>query len=246
MKIVVIGGTGHIGTYLIPRLVKMGHEVVSISRGKRKPYNENSLWKLVQQITIDRSEAERQGVFGSQIKALKADIVIDLICFTPESATILAESLIGNIHHFLHCGTMWVYGPSLNVPTDEDQERHPILDYGINKAKIEAHLLSLYRHKKFPVTILHPGHITGPGWLPINPVGNLNPEIFKKLKKGEVIVLPNEGKETLHHVHADDVARGFLDAIENRQNAIGESFNIVSNRAVTLKKYANEMAVNTI
>ena len=38
MKIVVIGGTGHIGTYLIPRLIMAGHEVICISRKKREPY----------------------------------------------------------------------------------------------------------------------------------------------------------------------------------------------------------------
>lgn len=243
MKIVVIGGTGHIGTYLIPRLVKMGHEVICVSRKKRKPYNEPVLWKLVEQITVDRIEAERQGTFGSRIKELKADIIIDLICFTPESATILAESLIGNIQHFIHCGTMWVYGKSIQVPTHEKQERRPMLEYGINKANIESYLLSLSRHKEFPVTILHPGHLTGPGWLPINPVGNLNPEIFIKLAKGEEIILPNIGMETLHHVHVDDVAQGFVNTIENRQNSIGESFNIVSKQAITMKEYANEMAI---
>jgi uncharacterized protein YbjT (DUF2867 family) len=29
MRVVVIGGTGHVGTYLVPRLVARGHEVVS-------------------------------------------------------------------------------------------------------------------------------------------------------------------------------------------------------------------------
>lgn len=242
MKIVIIGGTGHIGTYLIPRLVKMGHEAICVSRKKSKPYNESTLWEFVEQITIDRTKAERQGVFGSQIKELKADIIIDLICFTPESASMIAESLIGNIQHFIHCGTMWVYGHSFQVPTQENQQRRPIGEYGINKANIETYLLSLLRHKGFPVTILHPGHITGPGWLPINPVGNLDPEIFIKLAKGEEIILPNKGMETLHHVHADDVAQGFVNTIENRQNSIGESFNIASKQAITLKEYANEMA----
>ncbi len=34
MKVIVIGGTGHIGTYLIPRLVKAGHDVICVSRQK--------------------------------------------------------------------------------------------------------------------------------------------------------------------------------------------------------------------
>ena len=37
MKIIVIGGTGHIGTYLVPHLVEAGHEVINVSRGQRQP-----------------------------------------------------------------------------------------------------------------------------------------------------------------------------------------------------------------
>ena len=32
-RVVVIGATGHIGTYLVPRLVDRGHEVIAVSRG---------------------------------------------------------------------------------------------------------------------------------------------------------------------------------------------------------------------
>jgi uncharacterized protein YbjT (DUF2867 family) len=38
MRVVIIGGTGHVGTYLVPRLVQLGHQVVVVSRGKRSPY----------------------------------------------------------------------------------------------------------------------------------------------------------------------------------------------------------------
>ena len=38
MKIVVIGSTGHVGGFLVPRLVEAGHEVVAVSRGESEPY----------------------------------------------------------------------------------------------------------------------------------------------------------------------------------------------------------------
>ena len=38
MRVVVIGGTGHVGTYMVPRLVEQGFEVVVISRQEREPY----------------------------------------------------------------------------------------------------------------------------------------------------------------------------------------------------------------
>jgi uncharacterized protein YbjT (DUF2867 family) len=38
MRVVVIGGTGHIGTYLVPKLVETGYQVISVSRQQREPY----------------------------------------------------------------------------------------------------------------------------------------------------------------------------------------------------------------
>ena len=55
MRVVVIGGTGHIGTYLIPRLVASGYEVLNISRSKRAPYCDHGAWKAVTNVELDRS-----------------------------------------------------------------------------------------------------------------------------------------------------------------------------------------------
>jgi nucleoside-diphosphate-sugar epimerase len=48
--------------------------------------------------------------------------------------------------------------------------------------------------------------------------------------------------ETVHHVHADDVAQAFEKAINRRSTSIGESFHVVSPKALTLRAYASAMA----
>jgi len=242
MKVVVIGGTGHIGTYLIPRLVNAGHQVISVSRKQREPYQPHASWQHVTQVTIDRTEAEEKGNFGDQIRDITADVVIDLICFKPESARLLVDALRGQVQHFLHCGTIWVHGPSEQVPTDESHPRKPFGEYGIDKVAIEAYLLAEARQNGFPATVLHPGHIVGPGWIPLNPAGHFNPEVFRVLARGEPLVLPNLGLETVHHVHADDVAQGFFQALNHWNSAVGESFHIVSAKALTLRGYAEAMS----
>jgi nucleoside-diphosphate-sugar epimerase len=242
MKIVVIGGTGHIGTYLVPRLVRAGYDVSCVSRQLSKPYKTAPEWNAVAQFSIDRDQAEQDGTFGEQIKELGGEVVIDLISFTPRSTSMLVDALLGKVQHFVHCGTMWVHGHSELVPTLEKQKRKPICAYGTNKAKIESYLLSINSQKGFPATILHPGHITGPGWLPINPAGHLASEVFIKLAAGEEVLLPNFGMETLHHVHADDVAQAFQKALENRETSIGESFHVLSEQALTLRGFAEAVA----
>jgi len=238
MHVVVIGGTGHIGTYLSPRLVEAGHSVTCVSRGAGRPYRPHDAWKRVSFVTLDRADAN----FGDRIAALKADVVIDLISYTPESTAKLVDALRGRVQHFLHCGTIWVHGHSVQTPTTEDAPREPFGDYGCRKAAIERYLLEESRANQFPATVLHPGHLVGPGWNPINPAGNFNPVVFSDLASGREVALPHLGMETVHHVHADDVAQAFEKAVARRSAAIGESFHVVSPAALTLCGYAEQMA----
>lgn len=242
MRVVVIGGTGHIGTYLIPKLAALGLDLISVSRRQREPYQAHGAWRHVLQVTLDRTVAEAAGKFGEQIATLEPDIIVDLICFSPESNWQLVEALRGKIQHFLHCGTIWVHGHSAEVPTSEAAARRPFGEYGVNKAVIERDLLREARQHGFPATVLHPGHIVGPGWEPLNPAGNFNPWVFATLARGDRLALPNFGLETVHHVYADDVAQGFEMAITHWQGAVGESFHIVSPAAVTLRGYAEAVA----
>ena len=242
MRVIIIGGTGHVGTYLVPRLVEAGHEVVNLSRRQREPYQPHGAWKSVQHVVTDRAAEEDAGTFGQHVRDLRPDAVIDMICFKPDSAQHLVEALRGSVQHFLHCGTIWVHGPSVQVPTTEEQPRRPFGEYGIHKAEIEAYLLKEARLNGFPATILHPGHIVGPGWAPVNPAGNFNPEVFARIARGEELALPNLGLETVHHVHADDVAQAFMQALAHRSTSVGESFHAVSPAALTLRGYAESVS----
>jgi nucleoside-diphosphate-sugar epimerase len=238
MRVTVIGGSGHIGTYLTPRLVEAGHNVVCVSRSQRQPYLPHIAWQQVEHCTIDRAAAN----FGATILALKPDVVIDLICYTLESAQSLVETLNDRVQQFLHCGTVWIHGHGVELPVTEEQPRRPISEYGRQKAAIEEYLLREYRQNGFPATLLHPGHLVGIGWMPLNPAANFNPQVFADLASGNEIVLPNIGRETLHHVHADDVAQAFVQAIERWPNAVGNSFHICSPAAVSMIGYAEAVA----
>jgi nucleoside-diphosphate-sugar epimerase len=242
MRIVVIGGTGHIGSHLTPMLFDACHDVVCVCRGSRQPYREHAAWKKIAYLYLDRGAEEKSGIFGAQIAQLEPEVVIDLTCYYPESAEQLVEALRARPAHLLHCGTIWVHGHSCTVPTTEDQPRQPFGGYGARKAAIEAWLLRQAAESAFPVTIIHPGHLVGQGWAPINPAGNFNLAIFAALKRGDEVAIPNFGMETVHHVHAEDVARAFLLALQNRSAATGQSFHAVSAAAITLRGYAESMA----
>lgn len=237
-RIVIIGGSGHVGSYLVPQLVEGGHEVVNVSRGVASPYRPHFAWNSIEHVMLDRTAEEKERRFGAKIAGLRPDIVVDMISFDVPSTQQLVEALRGKIEHYLFCSSIWVYGRLFAVPSTEADPPNPIDPYGTGKAEIESWLMRDARRTGFPATCFRPGHIVGEGWHPINPIGNLDPDVFSSIARGDALVLPNLGLEMLHHVHADDVAHWIGCAIANRAAAIGEVFNTVSEQAVTLRGYA--------
>ncbi len=240
-RVVVIGATGHIGTYLVPRLVRGGHEVIAMSRGTREPYQPSAQWAEVSRVTVDRDAEDAAGTFGARVAALRPDVVIDLVCFTAASAQQLVDALHPAQPLLLHCGTIWVHGPALRVPVTEDEPRTGYGEYGAGKAEIEALLHRETRSGGVPAVVLHPGHISGPGWPVITPAGNLDPDVWTCLATGKPLALPDHGLGVLHHVHADDVAQAFERAL-TRPAAIGASFHVVAEQAMTLRGLAEGVA----
>ena len=86
MRVAIIGGTGHIGSYLTPRLFDAGHTVVCVSRGLKTPYQQHAAWRAIERTEVDRATEEAAGTFGERIAKLDAEVVIDLTCYRLESA----------------------------------------------------------------------------------------------------------------------------------------------------------------
>ena len=111
LKVLIIGGTGHIGGYLAPRLAQRDVEVHVVARHPRPHHaNPHLGWPAVHWIIADRTEEERTGAWLKRMRGIDVDAVVDLTCFTPRQQEVMFEAFGGRIEHFLHCGTIWAYG----------------------------------------------------------------------------------------------------------------------------------------
>lgn len=238
MRIYVLGATGHIGTHLVPRLVRGDHEVVAASRGTRGPYHDDPAWDQVRRVVLDRDASDVEGTTAERILAERPDAVVDLVCFTPASAAQLVEGLRGRVGLLAHCGSIWSHGLSASLPMLEDDPKQPFGEYGVGKQAIEELLLAETAAGGLRSTVIHPGHISGAGWPVINPVGNLDPRVWATIAAGEELVVPGDASATMHHVHADDVAQVFELALQRPEASVGEAFHAVSARALTVRGFA--------
>ena len=240
MKAVVIGGKGHIGTYLCPMLVKNGFEVVSITRGNSQPYEDDYAWKDVESVFLDRNKCSN---FEEQVISMNPDIITDLVNFNIEDTKKMVEAIKkSNVSHYLYCSSCWAYGMAEILPFNkDDMNKVPLDEYGKDKLASEMYLKEEYRKNGFPATIVMPGQISGPGWTIINPWGNTSMRVIQDIADGKEIALPNFGMEIIHHVHGYDVAQVFMNAITHRNVSLGESFDAEAENSITLYGYAKHL-----
>lgn len=186
-----------------------GFWVTNVNRGVSKRFISHGCRDSVTQVDLDRNEPE----FRQKIAALKPDVVVDRICFKESDVSTLIAALEGQLEHYPVTGSVWYQRTSSVVPNTEEEDLDPLGENGIEKSRMTRTLKGQYALSHFSGTIIHPGHVVGPGNPPINPQRRHNPKVFEALIHGELVTIPNLGKESVHHGHAIDVAGVFEAAI---------------------------------
>lgn len=236
-KVVVIGATGHVGSYLVPDLVKKGYQVTAITRGTRKAYGyESSVWDKVKTYNLSREE-----LYSTDLSELtSADVVCDLIAYDVEGVKKIV-SKISQETFYIQIGSIWTYENKEYLPVDENHPKNATQTYGKEKGLIEDYLLNRVKAKEIKAAVIHPGHVSGKEWQPINPQGNLDFSVIERIKNGEETVLPFYGLPTLQHVHSADLSRIITACIEKQEIANGQAFIAVAKRAMTLRAITEKL-----
>jgi nucleoside-diphosphate-sugar epimerase len=246
-KAVVIGGYGHIGSYLVPELVDNGFDVTVVSRGNRRPYNAHlPQWQKVKELHCDRRELAREKKFGPIIADMQPDLIFDVTSYTLDEIQDLCDPILANPSwasrvKLIQIGTIWVYGYKIVSPVTEDHVHNAVCNYGKGKTEIENYLRQLSLDGKINTTVLHPGHISGEGWYPINPQANFNPQVYQDILSGKELLLPDDGNATIHHVHSADITGLAMACINNPNASCGQAFNATSKQSISLRGFAELM-----
>jgi len=229
VRVCVIGGTGHIGKHLTPMLVEAGHDVTVISSG-RTPVPDESIWASVRNVQL---------VYASEgwtdvIRDLQPEVIVDILQgASPE----LYEALRDVCEHFVLCGSVWMFGLPRVVPTPEETQA-PCLFEGYAR-RYEQMLATKARagaEGKALSAIMCP-NICGPYKIPLEGKGGRSIDVHMAHQRGEPVILPEPGNCLIGPCDARDIARGFLCAIENREAAADEIFNVGCAYALTALQF---------
>ena len=224
MKILVIGGTGHIGSFLVPMLLKQGHEVYVGTRGTRAP-RVGADFEGAKFITCDARDEE-------SLKPLR-QYGFDAVAEFPGKAYTVWNALKDSIGHLVACGSVWMYGYPRVVPTPEVYQNECLFGgYDVRYPQIREMIAQSGTDKAVFTAIMVP-NICGPGKIPIDQKGGRSAERHKALARGETVVLPDGPEALIGPCDAEDIASLFALAINQRTAAAGQIFNAGAADAVT-------------
>ena len=233
MKILVIGGTGHIGKFLTPMLVEQGAEVVVVARGAT-PVPDAPVWRKV---TIRTAEYTRDDPAWPKLVAeIGAETVIDIIG-RDVPGTYEAARSHGAFRHFMACGSVWMFGPPKVAPTPPVTQGPCESEGYAERYRLLHETLGATARDGVACTAIMPPNICGPGKVPLDCSGGRDPEMHKAHRQGLPVRLPAGCNTLIGPCDAEDIARCFCLATCNRDAAAGEIFNVGSAYALTAPQF---------
>ena len=225
MRVLLLGGTGHMMGRLLESLLARGDEVMIVSRGERAlPAHTRLSW-----LPAERRALHAQ---GPALAAFAPEAVVDALCFDAADARDLA-SLFPQARRVVMISSVDVYGEDLSGRRmDEQSPAAPATAYARGKREAEVTLFELLGDR---AAIVRPSHMLGRGFLTTSLWGR-SPYLLHRLRKGLALPAIDGGRNLLTPVHSADVADCVLRCID-APAAAGEIFNAVGGEVVTQREY---------
>jgi len=233
MKVLVIGGTGHVSRFTVPQLVEAGCEVIAAGSG-RTPQPDGGAWSQVKYIACKTGE----GKDISPLLDAGPEVVIEMC----GHAWPTYQQMKGRVEHFIACGSVWMFGEPKVAPTpDEPQNPCPFPDYARRFQHIQQ-MIEQSPADGTAFTAIMPPNICGPGKVPLECMGGRSVDVHLSHAAGKEVMLPDGPEVLIGPCDAEDIARCFVQAALKRDRAAGHIFNVGSAFALTTTQLVNVFA----
>jgi UDP-glucose 4-epimerase len=257
MKVLVTGGMGFIGSYLVDNLVKNGDEVYVLDdfSGVEKnssPLNDVKKFNLTKGSILDEQLVTSLIGKVSTCYHLAASLGVGKINQDPFGAFEVnfkgSEIVLKAAAHFgvrtLVASSSEIYGKNSMVPLSEDSDR--LLgqtninrwSYSEAKALDELYAFELNRKVLFPVSIARFFNTVGPGQN--GSYGMVLPRFVKAAISNQPLTVYGDGTQSRTFCSVTDVVNALVLLMDSNEG-IGQAFNIGSTNEITITELAQKV-----
>lgn len=233
MKVLVMGGTQFNGYALTQELVRAGHEVTILNRGKTEAKLPGSVKRLI----CDRTDAaQMRKVLGG----LEFDCIQDISAYRPEDVELMISLFHGRTGHYIFASSTVIYAATKLLPITEDSpvERGEIQnEYGLNKLLCEDILIRAHRERGFPASIVAFSMVFGPR----NILPDREQRMYLRLLQGRKVLVPGDGTTLGQIGHVHDEARA-LRMMMQKPATFGRRYNLTGGDSYTDHGYIDTFA----
>ena len=243
-KLLVIGGTGFIGSYICEEGLKRDMIVSSLSLNS-KGSSKN--------INYIHSNITNLSEISNNIGGQQYDYVINCGGYIDHSEyfnggrQVINSHLLGlyniintlnlsSVARFIHLGSSDEYG-LIAAPQLELNACYPISSYAYAKFSASKLFEFLGKYEGYNTSIIRLFLVYGPG----QKDNRLLPYLIKKLLDGEEVNL-SPGNQLRDFCYIDDIVRGIFCCLESKKNINGEIFNLCSSIPISIKDVAIKTA----
>lgn len=232
MRVLVLGGTEFVSLHLVRALLRDGHEVAVLNRGRwpgRVP-------RGVRTIVCDRRDP---AALKRTLASERADGLFDVTYAPTTGADVaaLVDALDGRIGHALFVSTGRVYDHALPIPYAEDTPRRLYWgEYAKNKIAGEDAYMAAHHAGRLRATTVRPTHVYGP----LNTRNN-ETFFFDRLARGRPILIPGDGGWLRQFGHVEDLADAMA-AMLGVPAAYGQAYNVTGEEVVTQVGFVEAIA----
>lgn len=232
MKILIIGGSGHVSGAVAKAALLRNCEVWAITRGKRP------MDKRVKLLVADRHDHSAMEKVVARENVVW-DLVVDCICFDVPDMFQDIELFRLRAKQFVFVSTDFVFDPARRrfpQPIKGDFCSEHVSNYGWKKRCCEEALINGDKDN-MAWTILRPCHIYGPtselGCLPLH---GRDPKLIETLRSGKAIQLVGGGHFLQQPILADDLAETLV-SIAGNNDTHCKIFNIAGPDVIESRQY---------